>query len=87
MYIKVSSIKREDKHLYRDSADERFAYFSLNMQLFSNQFFRKNLSGIPSECQTDWTQIRPDILSGLIWVQTVCKGYLQMTLVDKEFKK
>ena len=22
--------------------------------------------------------------SGLIWVQTVCKGYLQMTLVDKE---
>ena len=29
-------------------------------------------------------QIRPDILSGLIWIQTVCKGYQQMTLVGKE---
>ena len=28
----------------------------------------------------------PDILSGLIWVQTVCKGYQQMTLEDKELK-
>ena len=24
--------------------------------------------------KTDWTKIRPDILSGLIWVQAVCKG-------------
>ena len=40
---------------------------------FRNQFFQKILSGIPSKCQTDWIQIRPDILSGLIWVQTVCK--------------
>ena len=29
-------------------------------------FFQINLSGIPSECQTVWTQIRPDVLSGLI---------------------
>ena len=36
---------------------------------------------IPSECQTIWIQIRPDILSGLIWVQTVCKGYQQTTTV------
>ena len=28
---------------------------------------------IASGCQTVWIQIRPDILSGLIWVQTVCK--------------
>ena len=27
------------------------------------------------QCQTVWIQTRPDILSGLIWVQTVCKGY------------
>ena len=40
---------------------------------------RKILSGIPSECQADWVQIRPDILSGLIWVQTVCKVYQQTT--------
>ena len=43
--------------------------------------FSKNLSGIPSECQTVWIQIRPDKTSGLIWVQTVCKGYQQMTTV------
>ena len=27
------------------------------------------------------TKIRPDILSGLIWIQTVCKGYQQTTKV------
>ena len=31
---------------------------------FKIAFFEKILSGIPSECQTDWTQIRPDILFG-----------------------
>ena len=31
-------------------------------------------------------QFRPDRpSSGLIWVQTVCRGYQQTTLVDKEF--
>ena len=44
---------------------------------------------MPSECQTAWIQIRPDILSCLIWVQTVCKGNQQSTLeklplADKE---
>ena len=53
---------------------------------FQNELFRKILSGIPSECQTDWIQFRPDIFSGLIWVQFVCKGYEQTTQVDKEFK-
>ena len=47
-------------------------------------FFRKILSGIPSECQTVWIQIRPNILLGLIWVQTVCKCYQQMTPLGKE---
>ena len=51
-------------------------------------FFKSNLekilSGIPSECQTVWTLIRPDNLSGLIWVQFVCQGYQQTTLVDTE---
>ena len=49
--------------------------------------FQKNLSGIPPECQTVWIQIRPSILSGLVWVQTGCKGYQQTTsgpLVEKE---
>ena len=35
-------------------------------------------------CQTVWIQNRPDILPGLIWVQTVCKGYQQMTQGGKE---
>ena len=54
---------------------------------FQNQLFQKILSGIPSECQTDWIQIRPDNLSGLIWVQSVCKGYEQRTLVGNELKE
>ena len=33
------------------------------------------ISGTPSECHTVWIQIRPDSLSGLIWVQTVCKRF------------
>ena len=31
------------------------------------------------QCQTVWILIRPDILSGLIWVQTICKDYQQTT--------
>ena len=31
--------------------------------------------------QTVWIQIRPDVLSGLIGIQTVCKGYQQATKV------
>ena len=51
--------------------------FLSSADFFQNQLFRKILSGIPSECQAVWIQIRPDILSGLIWVQTVCKSYQQ----------
>ena len=35
-------------------------------------------------CQTDWIQIRSDILSGLIMVQSVRKGYEQTTLEGDE---
>ena len=28
----------------------------------------------------------PDLLSGLVWVQTVCKSYQQTTLVDEELR-
>ena len=63
-----------------------FCYASLSSADFvQNHLFRKILSDIvyctiPSEYQTVWIQIRPDILWGLIWVQTVCKGYQQTTL-------
>ena len=57
---------------------EIFHVFSCLLIFFQNQLFRKILSGIPSECQPDLIQIRPDVLSGLIWVQSVCKGELKL---------
>ena len=56
-------------------------FFVVSWFFSKSTFFRKILSGIPSECQTDWIQIRPDILSGLIGVQSLCKGYQQTTLL------
>ena len=44
------------------------------------------LSGTLSECQTVWNQIRTDALSVLICVQTVCKGYRQITKVTNTVK-
>ena len=58
--------------------------FLSSTDFFSKSTFGKILSGIPPGCQTDWIQIRPDILLGLIWVQTVYKSYQLMTLGDKE---
>ena len=49
-------------------------------------FCRLLISGIPLECQTVWIQIRSDVLSDFIWIQSVCKGNQQTTLVDKELK-
>ena len=43
----------------------------------------KILSGIPSECQTVRTLIRPDDSSCLIGVEAVCQGYQQTTLVKQ----
>ena len=51
---------------------------------FKNLLFQKTISGIPSVCENIWIQIRPDVMSRLIWVQTVCKGYQQMILEGKE---
>ena len=41
----------------------------------------------PIGCQTVWTLIKLDNSSGLIWVQTVCQGYQQTILVDKELSE
>ena len=57
--------------------------FLSSADFFQNQLFRKILSGLPLQCQTVWIQIKPDALSGLIWVETVNKGYQQTTLVEK----
>ena len=53
----------------------------ISSDFFQNQLFFKVISGIPSECHTVWIQTRPHVLSGLIWVQTVCKSYQQTKLV------
>ena len=62
-----------NKQTYLSSAD----FFKIN-------FLEKILSEMPSGCETFWIQIRPDILSGLIWVLTVFKRYQQTTVVGKE---
>ena len=59
-----------------------FACFLSSVVFFLKiNFLKKNLSVIPSEYQTIWIQIKPDVFSGLIWVKTVCKGYQQTTEV------
>ena len=45
-------------------------------------FFKKKLSGIPSE--SVWIQIRSSVLLSLILVQTFCNGEQQTSLVGKE---
>ena len=55
-----------------------FSCFYCSLLSFQNKL---SMSGTPSEDQMIWIQIRTDILSVLIWVQTVCKGYQQMTKV------
>ena len=53
-----------------------------------NRFFKRipavpgtsNIWGL-TVCQKKWR-----IMAGLIWVQTICKGYQQTTLVGKELK-
>ena len=68
---------------------KRFAYpviwhaFLSSADFFQECLFKKNLSGVQSECLTVWLQIRPDVLFNLIWVLTVCKGYQQTRLAGK----
>ena len=56
----------------------KWANFLFNENTFF--FFKKSLSGKPSEYQTVWIQIRTHIMSSLIWVQIDCTGYQQMKL-------
>ena len=41
-----------------------FSSFFVSADFFQNKLFAKILSGIKSECQTVWTQIRPDDFVG-----------------------
>ena len=51
-----------DQHLVSLTFYPLGFFFCRLLIFFQNQLFQKFLSGIPSECQTDWIQIRPDIL-------------------------
>ena len=55
----------------------KFASFLLSAFFF----LLKNSFRNTIRVSNSWIQIRPDILSSLIWIQTVCKGYQQTTLV------
>ena len=56
-----------------------FQDFLSSADFFQKQLFWKILPGIPLECQTVSNQFRPDMSSGLTWVQSVYKGYQQTT--------
>ena len=56
----------------------KFVFLSLLFFLKIN--FLKNLSGIDKV----WIKFSPNVLSGLSWVQTVCKVYKQPTLTGKK---
>ena len=59
--------------------------FLSSAAFFQNQFFRKILSEIPSECQTDPDQARRFVGPGLV---PIClpKGYEQTTLIRQCLK-
>ena len=51
-----------------------FHDFLPSADFFKINLFKKSFQ-VHYQCQAVWVQIRPDVLSGLIWVQTVCKDY------------
>ena len=56
-----------------------FSCFFVLCGFFQNQLFHtKNLSGVPSESQTDWHFVRPDLGPNCL------QNYQQITLGDKE---
>ena len=55
---------------------------------FSKKFFKEYHSLDPDHARGFvGPDLGSDILSGLIWVQSVCKGNQQATLVGKEFMR
>ena len=61
------------------------------MHMSSADFLKKNqnipsVTSLMSHSLDSVQALQNDILPGLIWVQTVCKAYQQMTLVNKELK-
>ena len=74
--------------LKRTVSLRRFFWYSQHMFWLRNKtiIFSYTLlsGGLPSACQTVWILTRSDVMSGLIWIQTVCIGYKQTKLAGKE---
>ena len=81
MYVREKKQRLNNIHVYLGQGLHRsqvtdYACFSVVYFFFKTTL---NFSGILSKCQTVWIQIKPDILSCLIWVQLICKGYQRPT--------
>ena len=60
------------------------AFLSSAVVNFFEKLFQEYHLGVRLDPDQAGHFVRPDlILSGLIWVQSVCKGYQQRTLVDE----
>ena len=75
----------QPKFIVSNQKEQSISIQKVNIN-FSFFFYQEHHT---SECQTVWIQIRTDSLSGLIWVQTVCIGFQQTTVVpaSKEIVK
>ena len=60
--------------------------FFCRLQIFFKVTFFKIFFQEYHQCQPVWTQIVPDILLDLIWVQTVYKDYEETTLSGKQME-
>ena len=69
-------------HLNFNSLHAGYFFMIFVVCFFSKIYFSKHSSRTLSECQMVCIPIRTD----LVWVQTVCKGYQQMTNVSLERK-
>ena len=54
--------------------------FCCPLIFFKINFFEKFFQEYHQSVKKVWIQIRPEVMSGLIWVQTVCKSYQLMTV-------
>ena len=79
---KALAVQVRNQWLLLDPQDF-FPVFLSFADFFKINFFEKFFQEY-DQCQTVWIQIRSDILSDLIWVQTVCESYQQTTLGDKK---
>ena len=64
-----------------------FPCLLLSAEFFSKSSFLKIISGIPSVSNRLNPYEGPHFVRGLIWIETVCKGYQQTTLtVDYDIR-